>query len=446
VHEDSAPIGLKRELGLLDSTMINAGTMIASAIFIVPAIIAQHVGATGPILLVWIVGGVVSLFGALSVAELGAAMPEAGGQYVYLSRAYSPLWGFLYGWATFVVVNTASIAAIAVGFATYVGFFTPLSELGVRSVAVVSIVVLTGINCLGVRLGATVQNVFTLLKIAALMALVTLAFAPGSGDGLAPLWSGGSVTGLVGPLGLAMIQVLWAYDGWIEITYTGSEVKDPGKNIPRSIVLSTLLVMGLYVAVNLAYLIVLSPGGVAGSTLVASDAVQAVVGTAGAALVAGAILVSTLGANHGIVLTSARIPYAMALEGRFFAWAKKVSPRFRTPIPALLAQGVVAVVLTLTGTYEQLATYVVFASWLFYTLSAAAVIRLRVTAPDLPRPYRAWGYPVTPILFILFAVGLVGVTIAEAPREAAVGAGLVLAGVPVYWWFTRRRGEDGEGW
>lgn len=445
MHDDSAPTGLKRELGLLDSTMINAGTMIASAIFIVPAIIAQHVGATGPILLVWIVGGVVSLFGALSVAELGAAMPEAGGQYVYLSRAYSPLWGFLYGWATFAVVNTASIAAIAVGFATYVGFFTPLGALGVRLVAVLSIVILTLINCLGVRLGANIQNVFTLLKIGALVALVGLAFAPGGEDGLGPVWTGESVTRLAGPLGLAMIQVLWAYDGWIEITYTGSEVKDPGKNIPRSIVLSTLLVMALYVGVNLAYLLVLSPSGVAGSTLVASDAVQAVLGTAGAALVAAAILVSTLGANHGIVLTSARIPYAMALEGRFFAWAKKVSPRFHTPIPALLAQGVVAVALTLTGTYEQLATYVVFASWLFYTLSAAAVIRLRHTAPDLPRPYRAWGYPVTPILFILFAVGLVAVTIVEAPREAAVGAGLVLLGVPVYWWFVRRRGEDGEG-
>ena len=439
MHRHDSQPKLARELGLLDSTMINAGTMIASAIFIVPAIIAQHVGATGPILLVWIVGGVVSLFGALSVAELGAAMPEAGGQYVYLSRAYSPVWGFLYGWATFAVVNTASIAAIAVGFATYVGFFTPLGEVAVRAVAVLSIVVLTVVNCFGVRLGATIQNAFTLLKIGALTALVALAFAPSGGDGLGPLWSGGSVTRLAGPLGLAMIQVLWAYDGWIEITYTGSEVKDPGKNIPRSIVLSTLLVMSLYVAVNLAYLVVLSPSGVAGSTLVASDAVQAVVGTAGAALVAGAILVSTFGANHGIVLTSARIPYAMALEGRFFEWAKRVSPRFRTPVPALLAQGAVAVALTLTGTYEQLATYVVFASWLFYALSAAAVIRLRHTAPDLPRPYRAWGYPVTPVLFILFAAWLVGVTIAEAPREAAVGAGLVLLGVPVYWWFSRAR-------
>lgn len=434
---------LRRELGLLDATMINAGTMIASAIFIVPAIIAQHVGATGPILLVWVVGGVVSLFGALSVAELGAAMPEAGGQYVYLSRAYSPLWGFLYGWATFAVVNTASIAAIAVGFATYIGFFTPLDSWGIRLVAVGSVVVLTGINCLGVRLGATIQNVFTLLKIGALSALVALAFAPRAG-GVEPIWSGGSVGGLAGAFGLAMIQVLWAYDGWIEITYTGSEVRDPGRTIPRSIVLSTVLVMALYVAVNLAYLWVLSPSGVAESSLVASDAVQAVVGTAGAALVAAAILVSTLGANHGIVLTSARIPYAMALEGRFFAWAARVHPRFRTPVPALLAQGGVALALTLTGTYEQLATYVVFASWLFYALSAAAVVRLRSTAPDLRRPYKTWGYPVTPLLFIGFALLLVGVTIVEAPREAIVGAGLVLSGIPVYWWFKRRAGAPAD--
>jgi APA family basic amino acid/polyamine antiporter len=429
---------LRRELGLLDATMINAGTMIASAIFIVPAIIAQHVGGTGPILLVWIVGGIVSLFGALAVAELGAAMPEAGGQYVYLSRAYSPLWGFLYGWATFAVVNTASIAAIAVGFATYLGFFVPLDGFGIRAVAIASVVVLTAVNCFGVRLGATIQNIFTLLKIGALSALVALAFAPSGAGGLSPIWPGESVGRLAGPFGLAMIQVLWAYDGWIEITYTGSEVRDPGRTIPRSIVLSTMLVMTLYVAVNLAYLAVLSPGGVAASSLVASDAVQAVMGTAGAALVAGAILVSTFGANHGIVLTSARIPFAMAREGRFFAWAARVHPRFRTPVFALIAQGGVAIALTLSGTYEQLATYVVFASWLFYALSAAAVIRLRSTAPDLPRPYKTWGYPVTPILFIAFALWLVGVTIVEAPREATVGAGLVLTGVPVYWWFTRR--------
>ncbi|MGH7567377.1 MAG: APC family permease [Gemmatimonadales bacterium] len=431
---------LKRELGLLDATMINVGTMIASAIFIVPATIALQVQYSSLAVLVWIVGGIVSLLGALSVAELGAAYPEAGGQYAYLREAYGPVWGYLYGWAGFAVINSASIAAIAVGFAQYLGFFVPLGPAAVKVVAILSIAALTVINCLGVRLGATVQNVLTFLKIGALAALIVLSLVlpGGSPAHFAPVWPDGALGPLIAPFGLAMVSALWAYDGWIETTYVGSEIKNPGRNLPVSIILSTVIVIVLYVLVSTAYIYVVPIGRMAGSTLVASDAAQVLMGSVGATFVVIAILVSTLGSNNGIILTAARIPYAMARGGLFFRWGARVHPRFGTPVLALVTESAVAAALTLTGTYVQLTTYVVFASFLFYAMSSGAVIRLRRTAPDLPRPYRTWGYPVTPIVFIAFATWLVGNTILEAPRDAAIGAGLILIGLPGYFYWKQR--------
>lgn len=432
---------LRRELSLLDATMINVGTMIASAIFIVPATVALELESSGLVLLAWVLGGVVSLFGALCVAELGAAYPQAGGLFVYLREAFGPVWGFLYGWTVALVVNPASIAAIAVGFATYLQFFVPLTPGGIKLVAIGSIALLTGLNYLGVRPGATTQNVLTFLKVGALGALIVLGLLlpGGSAQHFDPVWPARAVPGLVGAFGVAMVAILWAYDGWIEITYVGSEVKDPGRSLPVSILTSTAVVTLLYALVNLAYLYLLSPGRMAASPLVASDAAQVVLGSAGAALVAGAILVSTLGANNGIVLTAARIPYAMARAGVFFAWSGRVHPRFRTPGAALLAQGAVSGALALTGTYQQLFTYVVFGSWVFYTLGCAAVIRLRRTAPGLARPYRAWGYPVTPLVFIAFATWLVAMTIIETPRQSMVGAAFILAGLPAYAYLRRGR-------
>ncbi len=439
---------LRRDLGLFDATMINVGTMIASAIFIVPAIIAGYLPASALAVGVWVVGGVVSLLGALCVAELAAAFPEAGGQYVYLREAFGPVWGFLYGWATFAVINTASIAAIGVAFAIYTGFFVPLSPLGIKLVTVASIAVLTVVNCLGVRLGAVIQNVFTVAKIAALALLIVagLLLPGGSTANFTPIWPTTGGSALLGRLGLALIAVLWAYDGWIETTYVGSEVRDPGRNLPRSIVWSTLLVTLMYVLASTAYTYVLSPARAAASELVAADAARVTLGALGAAFVSAAIVVSTLGANNGIVLTAARIPYAMARGGHFFRWAGMVHPRWATPVPALVVQGVIAAALVFSGTYEQLATYVIFASFLFYAMSCAAVIRLRRTRPEMERPYRAWGYPVTPLVFIAFSVWLVWNTIAEAPRDAAIGATLIAAGLPGYWYWTRGgRREQGAG-
>jgi len=439
----STSTDLKRELGLFDAVMINAGTMIASAIFIVPATVAAAVHGTALMTLVWVIGGIVSLLGALSIAELAAAYPEAGGQYAYLREAYGTVWAFLYGWANFAVINTASIAAIAVGFARYIGFFTPLSEAAIRVIAVLSIVGLTLLNCRGVRLGATTQNVLTTLKIGALVALIVTSFVlpGGAASHFHPLRPSGTIGQWIGPFGVAMVGVLWAYDGWIETTYVGSEIMDPGKNLPRSIILSTLIVVALYVLASVAYVYVLSPAGVAGSALVASDAAKITMGGIGATFVVVAILISTLGANNGIILTAARIPYAMARGGMFFRSQGIVHPRYATPAVALLTQGVIASALTAFGTYDQLFTYVVFAQFVFYALSAGAVIRLRRTAPQLARPYRTWGYPVTPIVFIAFAVWLVYNTIVETPKDSAIGAGLILVGLPGYYYWRRAGGR-----
>ena len=439
----STSVDLKRELGLFDAVMINAGTMIASAIFIVPATVAAAVHGTAVMTLVWVIGGIVSLLGALSIAELAAAYPEAGGQYAYLREAYGTVWAFLYGWANFAVINTASIAAIAVGFARYIGFFTPLSEAAIRVIAVLSIVGLTLLNCRGVRLGATTQNVLTTLKIGALVALIVTSFVlpGGAASHFHPLRPSGTIGQWIGPFGVAMVGVLWAYDGWIETTYVGSEIMDPGRNLPRSIILSTLIVVALYVLASVAYVYVLSPAGVAGSALVASDAAKITMGGIGATFVVVAILISTLGANNGIILTAARIPYAMARGGMFFRSQGIVHPRYATPAVALLTQGVIASALTAFGTYDQLFTYVVFAQFVFYALSAGAVIRLRRTAPQLARPYRTWGYPVTPIVFIAFAVWLVYNTIVETPKDSAIGAGLILVGLPGYYYWRRAGGR-----
>ncbi|HET9385084.1 MAG TPA: amino acid permease [Gemmatimonadales bacterium] len=446
---------LKRELTLFDAIMLNAGTTIASAIFIVPATVAAGVHGSLLITAVWVIGGLVSLLGALSVAELAAMYPEAGGQYAYLREAYGKLPAFLYGWANFSVINTASIAAIAVGFARYVGFFTPLSETAIRVIAILSIIALTLLNCRGVRLGATTQNVLTVLKIGALFVIILTSFIlpGGSVANLQPLAPATSFSQWIAPFGVAMVAVLWAYDGWIESTYVGSEVMDPQRNLPRSIILATLLVIAVYTLTSIAYMYVLAPSQMAGSEHVASDAAKVTMGSLGATFVVVAILISTLGANNGIILSAARIPFAMARQGAFFESQGRLHATYATPVVALLTQGLIASALTLVPQcvsipgvfsicsprplYDQLATYVVFAQFVFYALSAGAVIRLRRRAPDAPRPYRTWGYPATPIVFIFFAVWLVLNTIVATPKDSAIGAGLILLGLPGYYYWRR---------
>lgn len=432
---------LRRELTLLDSTMLNIGSMIGSGIFIVPAAIALQLPSSSMMTLVWVIGGVVSLFGALSVAELGAMMPRAGGQYVYLREAYSPLWGFLYGWAAFFLINTGSIAAIAVTFAAYLGYFFPLGPAEVKIVAVASVVLLTAANCFGVKAGAMIQNGFTILKIAALALLGILCFSlsGGSWSNLDPVLPRAGVFETLGPLGIALMAVLWSYDGWIEITYVAGEVRDPQRVIPRSLLLSTAVVIALYVAVNLGYTYVLPLDVMSGSSLVASDAAVTILGPAGAAALAVVVVISTFGTNNGFVFASPRIYYAMAKEGIFFRWLADVHPRFHTPIQSLLTQGLLASALILTGTFEELTAYVVFASFLFYAMSAGAVLVLRRRLPNAPRPYRTWGYPVTPIVFILFSAFLVVGAIVENPVGSLTGAAIIALGIPAYFFWRRPR-------
>ncbi|MBI3666561.1 MAG: amino acid permease [Acidobacteria bacterium] len=433
--------GLARELGLLDATMISVGTIIGSGIFIVPASIALYLQFSSLALGVWVVGGLVTLLGALSIAELGAAMPAPGGQFVYLRKAYGPFWGFLYGWTTFTVINTASIATVAVAFATYVGYFVPLGVAGIRVVAIGSIAALTAINCLGVRHGATTQNLLTFLKIGSIFALIGASFLlrGGSFSNFSPVLPTLPVTGLAGPLALAMVAALWAYDGWIEVTYVAGEVKEPQRNIPLSLLYSTVLAALRYLLINFSYIYVLSLGKMSRSELVASDTATVLLGRYGATLVSLAVLVSTLGANNGFILTGARIYYAMAREGLFFDWVSRVHPRFRTPVPSLVVQGVWSALLTLTGTFSQLFTYVIFAGWIFYAMSCGAVLILRRRAAEMPRPYHTWGYPAAPVVFILFAVWLVVSTVIHDPRDAGIGAGIMLTGLPAYYYWSRKK-------
>ena len=441
---EAAPLvehdGLRPGLGLLDSTMINVGSIVGSSIFIVPSSIAALFTATFPTILVWVVGALVSVSGALCLAELGAAMPRAGGQYVYLRRAFGPLWGYLYGWGAAVVINPASFAFVAVGFASYLGFFVPLSPWGVKGVAAGSILFLTALNCYGLRVGAITQDVLTAIKIGAVVALVVLCLLlpGGNAANFRPLWPAGSLGTLIGPFGVAMVLVLGAYDGWIQITYVGSEMRRPARDMPLAALFSTGLVSVLYVGVSVAALYVLGREATARSTLVAADAMKVVLGPAGGALITAAVLVSTLGCNNGMIFTSARIPYAMARRGEFFPWAARLHPARATPNTALIVQGFWGALLAVSGTYNQLLTYMVFVSFLFYALSCAAVLVLRRREPELPRPYRVWGYPVTPVVFILFSGYLIGNTILETPKDAAVGAALLLGGLPVYAWCRRR--------
>ena len=433
------PPKLARVLTLLDATMINAGGIIGSGIFMLPATIALLTGSTSLILAVWVFGGLISLFGALSVAELGAAMPRAGGQFVYLNEAYGPAWGYLYGWSCVAVINTASIAAVGVAFSEYLGFFFPLSTMGIKSVAILSVILLTIINILDVKSGARAQNIFTLLKIGAILGIISLGLVMdgGSAENIQPFYPDRPLPALVGPLGLAMVSVLWTYDGWIFITYVAGEVKNPGRNIPLSLVFCMLIVISIYLLINFVFTYTLGIGAMGTSMLVASDSASIFLGEKGAALVSIIILISLLGANNGFILTSARINYAMARDKLFFQQAAKVHPKFKSPANALVIQAMWASVLTFSGTYNQLITYIIFASWIFYALSCAAVIILRKKRPEMKRPYKTPGYPYIPIIFILFAVFLTFNTILEAPRDAAVGAGIILAGLPLYFYWKK---------
>ncbi len=430
---------LKRVLSLMDATMINAGGIIGSGIFMVPATVALYTASSSLFFMVWILGGVVSLFGALSVAELGAAMPKAGGQYVYLNEAYGPVWGYLYGWTAVAVINTASMAAVGVAGAEYLRFFIPLSDFEVKEIAIFTVVLLTIMNIIDVKSSARFQNVVTIGKVSAILGIIVLGFTMdgGSTENFSPLFSDKSAFSLIGPLGLAMVAVLWTFDGWIFITYVAGEVKEPQRNIPLSLIFCMVIVVSVYLAINTVLVYVLGFDQMIGSESVISKAASVFMGNKGASIVTLIIVISLFGGNNVNVLTSARIIYAMAKDNLFFKKTKQIHPKLQSPANALIIQCIWAIILTFSGSFNQLITYIIFASWIFYGMSAGAVIILRKKKPDMDRPYKTPFYPWVPIIFILFAIFLTINTIIEAPRDAAIGTGLILAGLPLYYYWKK---------
>ncbi|TLY26334.1 MAG: amino acid permease [Nitrospirae bacterium] len=475
---------LVRSLGLLDATMIVIGSMVGSGIFIVSADIARQVHSPGLLLIVWLVTGAMTVIGALCYGELAAAMPAAGGQYVYLREAFGPLWGFLYGWTMLLIIQTATIAAVAIAFARFTGVLIPwfssatwlwqigtfgpyrlwFGELGPYTVglntqnllAILSIIVLTWVNLRGIRTGALVQNVLTLTKTGALLGVIVLGVVFATDRALTanfghfwepaqPSTGRADWVGLLTMIGVAMVGSLFAADAWNNVTFVAGEVRDPERNLPRSLALGTGLVIAIYLLANLAYLCVLplrgAPDGAtalergiqfAAEDRVATAVAEVVLGHSGGVLMAIAVMISTFGCNNGLILAGARIYYAMAKDRMFFASVGALN-RHLAPSLALLMQGAWASVLCLSGTYGQLLDFLIFSVLLFYILTIGGVFVLRRTRPEMARPYRTWGYPVLPALYIVMALFIEIQLLRYKPQYTWPGLLLVLLGIPVYW-------------
>jgi amino acid transporter len=431
---------LIRGLGLKEASSIIVGTMIGTGIFLVPNTIARDVQTPGMVFAVWIITGLLSLMGALTYAELGTAFPKVGGEYVYLSRAYGSFWGFLYGWTQFGVMKAGSIAGLASGFAIYLGHFVPLSEVERKITALACIFLLSAVNYRGVQTGGAVQTVLTFLKVAIVLVLAVFGFALGAGTTIhyTPILPDTFDWSALNLFGIAMVAALWGYDGWNNTNMVAGEVKDPTKNIPRSLILGTFGVMLIYLLANFVYLYILPLEAIRNSDRVAAEIAQTVIGPQGASIISAAILLSIIAALNGSILSGARIFYAMASDGLFFKRAALVHDRFRSPHYSIIFQGLWASVLALSGTFDQLITYVIFASWVFYGMTTVSCIYLRKKFPDIERPYKTPGYPVTPIIFGALAFLLTINTLIGKPEESLIGLALMLTGVPAYWFWKRK--------
>lgn len=454
--------GLVRQLGLFDSTMMMVGIVIGSGIYLTTGIMAQSLPSAGLILLVWIAGGLITLAGALVYAELGAAMPEAGGQYVYLKEAYGPLSGFLFGWILFLVTMCGSIAALGVAFAEYFGYFFPslstdktIFSTGLhifnrshpyslsmgQVVAVIIIVILSGFNYIGVVFGKTIQNIVTVIKIGTLLVFIIAGITIGKGTAvdltLNP--TGLSLSQLIIGFGVALVAVTWAFDGWNNISYAAGEIKNPKRNLPFPLVGGTLIITILYGFTNYVYFRALSIDEMAGVVRIAEKAATTLYGPASAGLLSAAVLISVFGALNGSIFVGPRVYYAVAKDKLFFQRIAKVHPRFRTPTFAILIQTVWSCILTMSGTFEQLFTFVVFVTVIFYIATVASVFTLRKKYPNLPRPYKTWGYPVVPIIFIVVSFGILLNTLIEKPVESLAGLGFTIIGIPVYYYWKRKK-------
>jgi len=437
----TGPNELRRSLGFTDLMLITIGTVIGSGIYLVPSgVLRQTGGHTGLAFAVWAVAGFLSLLGALTYAELGAMKPEAGGLYAYLRDAFGPLPAFLYGWASFLVIASGSIAALAVAFANYLSPLLPFQVPGpVISVAVIVVVAL--INIRGTRGSATVQNWTTGAKFGVLFLLSLVLTLRGNGGAGLPATPIAVPNGsLAAGFGAAMIGVLWAYEGWQYVTFSAGEAKDPQRTFPRAISIATFLLIVLYLMANLGYVRALGAAGAANSERIAADAIGTILGPVAGAVVSALILVSIFSALNGLVLTTPRMYYAMARDGLFFQKLTSVHPRFGTPVFSIVALTAWGALLAASGTFNQLLTYAVFTGWIFYALGALAVMMLRRSEPNAARPFRVPGYPVTPILFVVAAAALVINTIATQPGISSIGLGFVALGAPAFFiWRSRGR-------
>jgi basic amino acid/polyamine antiporter, APA family len=436
---------LPRTLTFRDLILLIMGTVIGSGIFLVPGPVLRNVNQNVPLaILVWVVGGVLSLLGALTYGELGAMKPHAGGLYIYIRDCFGRSTAFLYGWALFFMIASGSVATLAVAFSTYLRRLIPLTSLEAKVISVAMIAVIAVINVVGTRKSANVQNVSTAVKIAAILAMSAVLLFLGRGaSSVVPTTATPSSSALSG-FGLAMISVLWAYEGWQYCTFNAGETVDPQRNFPRAFLGGSLALIAIYVIANFGYIAALGSAGTAASSSVAADAMRVVLGPAFSKLITLAILVSIFSAANGISLSAPRVYFAMANDGVFFRKLAEVHPRFKTPAVAVTAACAWAAVLAATGTFEQLLTYVVFTGWIFYGFGAAAIFVYRRREPNAPRAYRVPGYPVTPLVFVLSAAALVANTIVAEPRRAFVGLGLLVSGVPVYMIWNRRRAHSND--
>lgn len=457
---------LVRGLGPWASAAIVVGTMIGTGIFLKPAEMAREGRSVVIVFAAWIAGAILSLFGALSFAELGAAIPEAGGEYAYLRRGFGPAWGFIFGWMHSIIGRPSSASSIAAGLMRFLGFFLPAVATPIftwhiaipgltgwlkpydfvftwaQPLAVFWLVLMTSVNYLGVRLGGGVQVLLTAIKVLSVVLVIGVAFAlPSSGaHAPGPVWPVAASTGLLGAFLAALAAALWAYDGWEDLNLVGSEVENPQRNFPRALVGGVALVAIIYILFSAACFKVLPFESVASSPHVASDVVEHSVGYGAAAWVTLAMLISALGSMNSSILSGARVPYAMARDGIFFKVADGIHPKFRTPGRALIFQCTLTSLMALTGTFEELTNLFIFAAWIFYGLAVVALFRLRHTEPEMPRPYRCWGYPWVPGLFVLGALALTINVWIERPGRSSIGLLLIFAGLPFYRWWSRKTG------
>lgn len=449
-------VELRRDLGLWGAVAIVVGTVIGSGIFLVPRAMVLRVGTPAMVFAVWVFGGTLSLCGALSYAELAAAMPEAGGEYVYLREAYGPLWGFLYGWTQTWVAKSGSIATLATGFFYYLTNFFPVLDgvfytvplpigphgapLDIRYgqlLAMALILFLAGVNYFGVKVGGEIQVTVTLVKVL-LIAFIIVA-GLGFGKTHSPTMEGAGPHALTAAgFFAALVAALWAYDGWNNVSMVASEIRNPQRTLPLALIGGTLTVICIYLLANAAYFHILTSAEVGRSERVAADMMRRVMDGWGANTVSVAAMISIFAALNGSILSGSRVPYAMARDSRFFEAAADVSPVFHTPGISIILLSAWAALLVLSGRYEQLFTYVIFASWILYGMTTASVIVLRHKKPDMPRPYKTLGYPVLPVLFVLVATVLVLSTLFDSPRESVLGLCLIFLGLPFYFYWKRR--------